>query len=68
LPASRRPVPGESRRDTPDAEQLACLSSVIANRLAEYAGVAEQASDRTACLDGARSARDVYALMAGSRS
>lgn len=41
LPASSRPRPGESRQDTPDAAQLACLSSVIANRLAEYAGLAE---------------------------
>src|SRR5258708_7348216 len=68
LPAARRPVSGECRGGKPDSAQLACLSRVIASRLAEYASLAAQAGDRTACLDGARSAQEVYALLAGSRS
>ena len=68
LPAARRPVSGECRGGKPDSAQLACLSRVIASRLAEYASLAAQAGDRTACRDGAHCAREVYALLAGSRS
>jgi hypothetical protein len=71
VPAHRlNPVPGkehhhgESAED--DARQLAALSAVIADRLADAAGSAAELRDRIACEEAARSARNISALFTGA--
>jgi hypothetical protein len=66
LPPAGRPGAVERGTGRSGAEELAGLSRVIADRLSEYASLAEEAGDRAACLDGAESARRVCALLAGS--
>ena len=55
--------PGPAREIT---RQLAALGGLLATRLTEAAGTAQDPADRTACTDAACSARDVHALMTGS--
>jgi len=55
---------GESAED--DARQLAALSAVIADRLAEVAETAAELRDRIACEEAARSARNISGLFSGT--
>jgi hypothetical protein len=49
------------------AGRLGTLSGVLADRLTSAAGSASDPSDRAACLTGARYAREIHALLAGTQ-
>ena len=65
-PAVRTEDPGDTDA-TAVAVELAALSELLATRLTEAALSARENADQTACCDAARSARDICALLTGSR-
>jgi hypothetical protein len=60
------PDPGRSALDV--AASLASLSGVLADRLTSAAGPAGDPRDRAACVTGARHAREIHVLLAGTQS
>ena len=72
LPAQRlhaTPEAGESSRLGFAADvvsELAALSQLLVARLIQAAAWARDHGDRTACRDGARSAREIHTLLTGS--
>ena len=48
------------------APTVAALSEAVAERLLRAAGLAETATDRQACLEGARYASEIHGLMTGT--
>jgi hypothetical protein len=57
-----------SHRETAedDARELAALSTIIADRLSDAAGIAPALGDRIACEQAARSARNLHGLFTGT--
>jgi hypothetical protein len=65
-PATRAEEPADADAKAFTAE-LAALTELLATRLTEAAHSAPDNADQAACRDAARSARDIHALLTGSR-
>jgi hypothetical protein len=65
-PAAKAEEPGDADA-TAVMVELATLSDLLATRLTKAAHSAPDSADQAACRDAARSARDICALLTGSR-
>ena len=65
-PAARAEEPGDADAKAVTVE-LAALSELLVTRLTQAAHSAPDHADQAACRDAARSARDIYVLLTGSR-